>query len=62
VADGDDDAGVTVNVAVPVAVPPGAVTDTGPEAAAAGTVAVIMDPDFTVNVAAARRTSPRWRR
>jgi hypothetical protein len=44
---------VTVNFAVLVPVPPGAVTEIGPVEAAAGTVAVILVSDLTVNLLAA---------
>ena len=45
--------GVTVNVAVLVPVPPGVVTEIGPVEAATGTAAVILVPEFTVNLLAA---------
>jgi hypothetical protein len=45
--------GVTVNVFVVDAVPPGPVTATGPVEAPAGTVAVILDAESTVNSLAA---------
>ena len=41
--------GVTVNLAVLAAVPPGAVTETRPVDADVGTVAVILVFEFTVN-------------
>jgi hypothetical protein len=44
--------GVTVNVPGLVPVPPGAVTETGPVEAAAGTAAVILVSEFTVNLPA----------
>ena len=45
--------GVTVNMPVLVPVPPGVVTKIGPVEAAAGTAAVILVPDLTVNLPAA---------
>jgi len=42
-----------VKLVVLVAIPPGVVTDIAPEVAVAGTVAVIVVAEFTVNVAAA---------
>jgi hypothetical protein len=45
--------GVTVNVPGLVPVPPGVVTEIGPVEAAAGTAAVILVPESTVNVLAA---------
>jgi hypothetical protein len=48
-----DRPGVTVNLAELLPVPPGAVTVIGPVEAAAGTSAVILVSEFTVNVPAA---------
>jgi len=45
--------GVTVNLALLVPVPPGVATATGPVEAVAGTVAVILVSEVTVNVLAA---------